>query len=85
MLLPYHLRAGLRFSISSPSVALCNPFVAYPAQVNIDFEPFRPINTTLYLCDNKFHTEVGGPGRVVVSSCRRVVVWSSDVNGIICG
>jgi peptide chain release factor subunit 1 len=27
-------------------------------QVNIDFEPFKPINTTLYLCDNKFHTEV---------------------------
>lgn len=23
----------------------------------IDFEPFRPINTSLYLCDNKFHTE----------------------------
>ena len=28
------------------------------SQVNIDFEPFRAINTTLYLCDNKFHTEV---------------------------
>ena len=28
-------------------------------KVNIDFEPFRPINTSLYLCDNKFHTEVG--------------------------
>jgi peptide chain release factor subunit 1 len=26
--------------------------------VNIDFEPFKPINTSLYLCDNKFHTEV---------------------------
>lgn len=25
--------------------------------VNIDFEPFKPINTSLYLCDNKFHTE----------------------------
>ena len=22
-----------------------------------DFEPFKPINTSLYLCDNKFHTE----------------------------
>jgi hypothetical protein len=22
-------------------------------KVNIDFEPFRPINTSLYLCDNK--------------------------------
>jgi peptide chain release factor subunit 1 len=26
-------------------------------KVNISFEPFRPINTSLYLCDNKFHTE----------------------------
>lgn len=27
-------------------------------KVNIDFEPFKPINTSLYLCDNRFHTEV---------------------------
>jgi len=27
-------------------------------KVTIDFEPFRPINTSLYLCDNKFHTQV---------------------------
>lgn len=26
-------------------------------KVTIDFEPFRPICTSLYLCDNKFHTE----------------------------
>jgi len=26
-------------------------------KVNIDFEPYRPINTSMYLCDNKFHTE----------------------------
>lgn len=26
-------------------------------KVNIDFEPFKPINASLYLCDNKFHTE----------------------------
>ena len=26
-------------------------------KVNIDFEPFMPISTSLYLCDNKFHTE----------------------------
>lgn len=25
-------------------------------KVNIDFEPFKPINTSLYMCDNKFHT-----------------------------
>ncbi|CDR45373.1 CYFA0S18e00386g1_1 [Cyberlindnera fabianii] len=26
-------------------------------KLNIDFEPFKPINTKLYMCDNKFHTE----------------------------
>lgn len=26
-------------------------------KVSIDFEPFKPINTSLYMCDNKFHTE----------------------------
>lgn len=26
-------------------------------QVTFDFEPFKPINASLYLCDNKFHTE----------------------------
>lgn len=26
-------------------------------RLNVDFEPFKPINTSLYLCDNKFHTE----------------------------
>ena len=26
-------------------------------KVNIDFEPFMPISSSLYLCDNKFHTE----------------------------
>src|SRR5438477_1562350 len=24
-------------------------------KVTIDFEPFKPINTSLYLCDNRFH------------------------------
>ena len=26
-------------------------------KITIDFEPFKPIRTSLYLCDNKFHTE----------------------------
>lgn len=26
-------------------------------KVSIDFEPFKPINTSLYLCDNRFHVE----------------------------
>ncbi|KAJ3126734.1 Electron transfer flavoprotein alpha-subunit [Nowakowskiella sp. JEL0407] len=25
-------------------------------KVTIDFEPFKPVNTSLYMCDNKFHT-----------------------------
>jgi hypothetical protein len=25
--------------------------------VTFDFEPFKPINSSLSLCDNKFHTE----------------------------
>jgi peptide chain release factor subunit 1 len=29
-------------------------------KLSIDFEPFKPINTSLYLCDNKFHTEAIG-------------------------
>ena len=27
-------------------------------KVNIDMEPFKPIHKSLYLCDNKFHTDV---------------------------
>eukprot|EP01036_Dinobryon_divergens_P035397 gene35397-45859_t len=27
-------------------------------KLSIDFEPFKPINTSLYLCVNKFHPEV---------------------------
>jgi len=23
----------------------------------IDFEPYRPINTSVYLCDSRFHVE----------------------------
>merc|ERR1719326_312253 len=26
-------------------------------KVTIDFEPFKPLNSSMYLCDNKFHTE----------------------------
>lgn len=27
-------------------------------KVNIDFEPFKPINTSLYLCDNKVSDDI---------------------------
>merc|ERR1719159_1583013 len=26
-------------------------------KLTFDFEPFKPINTSMYMCDNKFHTE----------------------------
>merc|ERR1719506_3700565 len=26
-------------------------------ELTVDFEPFKPINTSMYMCDNKFHTE----------------------------
>jgi len=26
-------------------------------KLNMDFEPFKPINTSLYMCDNRFHVE----------------------------
>ena len=29
-------------------------------RVTIDIEPFKPINTSLYMCDNKFHVDVFG-------------------------
>ena len=37
-------------------------------KVNIDFEPFKPINTSLYLCDNKVAT--------VNSSCQVIYYCS---------
>merc|ERR1719324_402358 len=26
-------------------------------KLTVDFEPFKPMNTSLYMCDNRFHTE----------------------------
>ncbi|KAL4591518.1 hypothetical protein LXL04_004486 [Taraxacum kok-saghyz] len=47
-----------------PSSSSCSPADATAPTITIvlytgtiDFEPFRPINASLYLCDNKFHTE----------------------------
>lgn len=44
-------------------------------KVNIDFEPFKPINTSLYLCDNKFHTEVS-PFSCLVCLCSLMLSWN---------
>ena len=50
-------------------------------KLNIDFEPFKPINTSLYLCDNKFHTEASptssSPTTSTVSSSWTVTAPSS--------
>ena len=54
----------ISISLSVPAnglVVYCGTIVTDDGKekkVNIDFEPFKPINTSLYLCDNKFHTEV---------------------------
>lgn len=45
-------------------------------KVNMDFEPFKPINTSLYLCDNKFHTEAL-QGQCFGSVTLTVFVWRS--------
>src|SRR4029434_9701117 len=67
-------------------------------KVNIDFEPFKPINTSLYLCDNKFHTEVrkgvcvcvcewvgvSSPGVCVCVASPGVCVWRPLVCVCVC-
>jgi peptide subunit release factor 1 (eRF1) len=40
-------------------------------KVNIDFEPFKPINTSLYLCDNK----VGVIQCVLMRQCRGMALY----------
>lgn len=51
-------------SISVPPnglVVFCGTIVTEEGKdkkVTIDFEPFKPMQRSLYLCDNKFHTEV---------------------------
>lgn len=58
-----HLKIFFFYSHSVPPnglVIYCGTIVTEEGKekkVNIDFEPFKPINTSLYLCDNKFHTE----------------------------
>ena len=58
------LNINLTFSVPPNGLVIyCGTIVTEDGKekkVNIDFEPFRPINTSLYLCDNKFHTEVRG-------------------------
>ncbi|GLC54529.1 Ethylene-responsive transcription factor 13 [Pleodorina starrii] len=52
-------------------------------RVNIDFEPFRPINTSVYLCDNKFHTE--SLKQLLTESDRKYGFIVMDGNGTLFG
>ena len=51
-------------------------------KVNIDFAPFKPINTSLYLCDNKFHTE---PLNELLASDDKFGFIVMDGNGVLFG
>lgn len=51
-------------------------------KLNIDFEPFKPINTSLYLCDNKFHTEALSE---LLESDTRFGFIIMDGNGVLYG
>merc|ERR1712151_1488873 len=51
-------------------------------KVTIDFEPFKPINTTMYMCDNKFHTE---PIRELLESDDKFGFLIMDGNGSLFG
>ena len=51
-------------------------------KVNIDFEPFKPINTSLYLCDNKFHTE---PLQALLADDNKFGFIVMDGNGALFG
>ncbi|KAI8869051.1 putative eukaryotic petide chain release factor subunit 1 [Ramicandelaber brevisporus] len=51
-------------------------------KVSYDFEPFKPINTSMYLCDNKFHTE---PLAELLESDSRFGFIVMDGNGSLYG
>ena len=59
--LQYGLTTHSPLSLPAPGLVIyCGTVITEDGKerkVNIDFEPFKPINTSLYLCDNKFHTE----------------------------
>lgn len=60
-ILVYYYFSSFLFSVPPNGLVIyCGTIVTDEGKekkVNIDFEPFKPINTSLYLCDNKFHTE----------------------------
>lgn len=60
----HHMLAELKLYNRTPPnglVLYCGTIITDDGKekrVSLDFEPFKPINTSLYLCDNKFHVEV---------------------------
>jgi len=51
-------------------------------KVNIDFEPHKPVNTSLYLCDSRFHTE---PLNELLESDSKFGFIVMDGNGTLLG
>ncbi|KAI9216497.1 putative eukaryotic peptide chain release factor subunit 1-3 [Blastocladiella britannica] len=51
-------------------------------KLSIDFEPFKPVNTFLYMCDNKFHT---GPLAELLESDAKFGFIVMDGNGALFG
>lgn len=51
-------------------------------KVNIDFEPHKPVNTSLYLCDSRFHTE---PLNELLESDSKFGFVVMDGNGTLLG
>ena len=53
----YHCIIVISFAVPPNGLVIyCGTIVTEEGKekkVNIDFEPFKPINTSLYLCDNK--------------------------------
>jgi len=55
-------------------------------KVTIDFEPFRPIHTTMYMCDNKFHTQ--DLAQLLEDDCKfgfLIMDGNGSLYGTVCG
>jgi len=55
-------------------------------KLTVDFEPFKPINTSLYMCDNKFH--VGPLGELMEDDDKfgfLIIDGNGSLYGTVCG
>ena len=41
--------------------------------MTVEVQPFRPLQHPLYLCDNRFHTEVSAPRETILLFCSRIL------------